>query len=136
MTRKELGVILSRKLVTEPIKGCWFIQGNDWSNYTHINKEQGHRLVYRLCIGPLISGKLICHHCDRPGCLNPKHLYQGTAKTNFNDAIRRGRFIRSKINYRKDVLELDRLAALDREKNLRTPWEVLEINRANRSSKR
>lgn len=37
------------------------------------------------------EGLMICHHCDNPQCINPSHLYAGTAKDNFNDAINRGR---------------------------------------------
>ena len=31
------------------------------------------------------------HHCDNPGCLNPRHLYLGTKKSNARDKVQRGR---------------------------------------------
>jgi hypothetical protein len=37
------------------------------------------------------DGHLICHHCDNPQCINPRHLYAGTHKDNTRDAIQRGR---------------------------------------------
>jgi len=33
----------------------------------------------------------LCHACHNAKCSNPKHLYWGTAKENFNDAIKNGR---------------------------------------------
>lgn len=33
-----------------------------------------------------------CHHCDVPLCVNPSHLYWGTAADNVGDMISRGRF--------------------------------------------
>ncbi len=35
--------------------------------------------------------RLICHHCDNPICLNPKHLYLGTYKSNVRDMMQRRR---------------------------------------------
>lgn len=35
--------------------------------------------------------RLVLHKCDNPPCVNPRHLYEGTAKQNAHDAIRRGR---------------------------------------------
>lgn len=34
---------------------------------------------------------MACHHCDNPICVNPVHLYVGTAQTNVDDMDRRGR---------------------------------------------
>lgn len=32
---------------------------------------------------------MVCHHCDTPLCLNPKHLYLGTPKQNAADYVKR-----------------------------------------------
>ena len=83
--------ILSRVWLDKE-KGCWFIT-EDWSVYTGINKQPGHRFIFQI-FNPeeSIKEKIICHKCDRPGCINPDHLFSGTSKDNTQDAIRKGRF--------------------------------------------
>ena len=51
-----------------------------------------HRLSYMIHIGPIPTGRLVCHTCDNPPCFNPTHLFAATQKTNVADCIRKGRF--------------------------------------------
>lgn len=37
------------------------------------------------------KGKQANHHCDHPWCINPKHLYLGSQKSNMRDMYQRGR---------------------------------------------
>ena len=37
------------------------------------------------------KGRTANHHCDNPSCLNPRHLYLGTMKSNMCDKYQRGR---------------------------------------------
>lgn len=51
-----------------------------------------HRLIWGLYYREsLISGLVIMHSCDRPECVNPLHLSQGTVKDNTLDAFAKRR---------------------------------------------
>lgn len=107
MTIDELAATFDIEIVLEPEKGCWLIANRDWSIYTTIHGERAHRLVYKTCKGPLIDGREICHDCDRKGCINPDHLYQGTHAQNMHDAINRKRLSRPTINIIPSKLNQD-----------------------------
>lgn len=36
---------------------------------------------------------LICHTCDTPACVNPDHLFPGSAKDNVQDSLAKGRWL-------------------------------------------
>lgn len=72
--------------------GCWF-RALDRSVYSIVEGKRAHRLSYELFIGK-ITKEYICHKCDRPGCFNPDHLFQGTASDNIQDALDKGRMKR------------------------------------------
>ena len=77
--------------------GCWnwtagrFHSGYGYFGVAEWKEKRAHRVSYRLHHGEIPEGKVICHTCDNPGCVNPEHLWLGTQKENMQDAKQKGR---------------------------------------------
>lgn len=89
--------------------GCW-----NWVGHCHRNgyaifqlnlksRKKGttrhmyircSRLMWVLTHGEIPEGLKILHRCDNRSCVNPSHLFLGTSKDNYDDAVSKGRLAR------------------------------------------
>ena len=91
-----------RYVPDRPENGCWIWQGTkDKGGYGKICHEakhmRAHRVSYQLHVGELTADMFVCHSCDNPSCVNPKHLFLGTHKDNMIDMVRKDRSPRQKL---------------------------------------
>lgn len=81
----------------EPNSGCWLWTGSSNSRgYGQIASGRGfpvlaHRISFLLHRGPIPAGMQVLHRCDVRACVNPAHLFLGTAQDNMDDKIAKGR---------------------------------------------
>lgn len=54
-----------------------------------VGNMTAHRAAYLLEFGEVPKGMWVLHLCDVDGCVNPEHLYIGTAKDNAKDRAER-----------------------------------------------
>lgn len=104
-----------RKVFYDPVTECWEWHGSKYrKGYGHFRRKinnkwvmyKAHRYAYEFYNGPIPSGAFVCHHCDNTSCVNPAHLFTGTALDNTLDMIAKKRkgIIR---NSRHNLLNMD-----------------------------
>jgi len=54
--------------------------------------KKAHRLSYEQAYGNIGEGKFVCHKCDVRNCIEPLHLFLGTAADNNKDMMNKGRY--------------------------------------------
>lgn len=60
---------------------------------------QAHRVSFEMYNDVKIpKWMLVCHKCDNPKCINPKHLFLWTPKDNTLDMIKKGRWKHDGLN--------------------------------------
>lgn len=74
--------------------GCWLwpSKTDRYGNfYADGGRFQAHRMSYAVYLGPVRTDTLVLHKCDVRRCVNPEHLFLGSAQDNMRDAASKGR---------------------------------------------
>lgn len=81
--------------------GCWL-----WAGSAYLDKRYGRPKPYIMVDGRQMlahraavladgrdpAGHFVCHKCDNPWCVNPRHLYLGDHASNMRDMTERRRY--------------------------------------------
>lgn len=70
---------------------CWpwagTVDANGYGVIADDNRRQlrAHRIAYERVNGAVSESRYVCHSCDNPSCVNPNHLWLGSAADNNED---------------------------------------------------
>ena len=107
-----------KKYLINETTDCW-----EWQNATNNigygmfrwatgKMRTAHRVSYELFNGPIPDGMAVCHKCDNPKCVNPKHLWVGTLKQNAQDMVAKGRSGRGMFGYKHKLATCEHCGAI------------------------
>jgi hypothetical protein len=108
-------------------EGCWIWKGKKfdrgYGKFTIRQKTmKAHRVAYLLFVGEIEEGKVICHKCDNPLCVNPEHLWSGTFKQNTQDMMSKGRLSRLRSNHKDSMSQYPGISFRKEKKS--NPWRA------------
>jgi len=106
------------------VEGCHLWEGSMYDRYGLIYVPSLKISLYAHRVSLMIEtrdnipkGMLVCHKCDVTRCVNPEHLFIGTAKDNQQDMKAKGRSLAGSKNGNSQLGETEVLeiyAAVDR----------------------
>jgi len=102
ITEKERIKRFWSKVSVTNLLSCWEFTGQiSTRGYGRVDLEggvatQAHRFSWELTHNKIPEGLMCLHKCDNRVCVNPNHLYLGTAAQNSQDMVNKNRQSRQK----------------------------------------
>lgn len=117
---------LLAKVSKNKATGCWEFNGfrlpNGYGRFSITGAPMlAHRASWILHKGQIPGAMQVCHKCDNRRCVNPEHLFVGTAQENLADMRSKGRACPAKAQ--------PKTRSLSHWKAKLTPDQVAEIRR-------
>jgi len=118
-----------------PDDGCWDWTGGTLKSYGYGvvafggTQHRAHVVSYHIHCGET-HGLYVLHSCDRPICVQPKHLNLGSQAKNMAEMVERDRHSRGERNGHAKLTEDDVRAIRESPLPQRTLGEMFGINQA------
>lgn len=104
--KSKLKSILEKNTHKAGPDDCWHYENTHWKGYGRIYDMQAHRVAFALHYNVSIPPELFaCHSCDVRDCVNPRHIFLGTAKLNAQDALLKDRRFKRRRSIRMEVAD-------------------------------